>query len=201
MAHYKTIIFDLSEVLLDFVVPLGDDLARRLSTTRERIYRAFENDHMEPYYRGLISEDEFLHTVMGDQLQGITLPEMKQIIRRSLDMRVPDMQPILEDLKHDYELVLLSDHGREWVDYILQKHPFLDIFERKFFSFDLDGIKEHPETFIKLLERLGRRPQECLFIDDMEHNCATARSLGIDAIRFTSAEDLKADLGRLGIQV
>ena len=59
MAHYKTIIFDLSEVLLDFVVPLGDDLARRLGSTHERIYQAFENDHMEPYYRGLISEDDF----------------------------------------------------------------------------------------------------------------------------------------------
>ena len=142
-----------------------------------------------------------MHTVMGDQLRGITLPEMKQIIRHSLDMRVPDMQPILEALKKNYELVLLSDHGREWVDYILQKHPFLDIFEQKFFSFDLDGIKEKPETFIRLLDRLDRRPQECLFIDDMEHNCATARSLGIDSIRFTAAEDLKAALGRLGIQV
>ena len=201
MAHYKTIIFDLSEVLLDFVVPLGDDLARRLSATHERIYQAFENDHMEPYYRGLITEDEFLHTVMGGQMLGITLPEMKRIIRHSLDLRVPDMQPILETLKQDYELVLLSDHGREWVDYILGKHPFLDIFDRKFFSFDLDGIKEQPETFIKLLDRLGRRPQECLFIDDMEHNCAIARSLGIDSIRFTGAEDLRIALGRLGIQV
>jgi len=190
MAPYTTIIFDLSEVLINFVIPLGEELSGLLNIPVKAVYWAFENDHMLSYYRGLITEDEFLPTVL-ERLDGdITIVELKQIIRRSLETQVPGLQPILEALKENYELVLLSDHGIEWVEHVLQVHPFLKIFDQKYFSFDLDGIKEQPEVFERLLKQIERQPGECLFVDDREHNCEIARSLGIDAIRFVSAKDL-----------
>jgi FMN phosphatase YigB (HAD superfamily) len=51
------------------------------------------------------------------------------------------------------------------------------------------------------LERLHAQPTECLFIDDNLVYLEGARKLGITTLQFTSAEQLKRDLGELGIRL
>ena len=199
MTPYKTIIFDLSDTLLDFERNIGKDLASRLNEPLEIIYQSFENDYLYDYYLGRTTEDEYLNAIMKDWPSDIGLPEMKAIIRRNLEIPMPGMPALLEALKPHYELALLSDHSIEWVDHILKKHPFLEIIERKFYSFDLGSTKSEPATFRNVLKMLGREPEECLFIDDQPHNCVIARSVGIDAIRFVSLENLKQKLRERGI--
>ena len=199
MSSYKTIIFDLSDTLLDFEPNIGKDLARRLNEPLEIIYQSFENDYLYDYYLGRTTEVEYLNAIMKDWPSDIGLAEMKAIIRRNLEIQMPGMPALLKALKPHYELALLSDHSIEWVDHILNNHPFLEIIERKFFSFDLGSTKSEPATFRNVLEMLGRAPGECLFIDDQPHNCDIALSVGIDAIRFVSADDLKPELRKRGV--
>ena len=46
------------------------------------------------------------------------------------------------------------------------------------------------------VERLGDglRAEECLFVDDIELNCESARALGMTAVRFEHAEQAIAEL-------
>ena len=46
---------------------------------------------------------------------------------------------------------------------------------------------------------LGRLFGEMALIDDQPRNCAAARSLGIDAIEFRGATELRAELSRRGV--
>jgi putative hydrolase of the HAD superfamily len=39
-----------------------------------------------------------------------------------------------------------------------------------------------------MLQRLGAKPEECLFIDDKERNLVTARSLGMKTILFDETD-------------
>jgi HAD superfamily hydrolase (TIGR01509 family) len=59
--------------------------------------------------------------------------------------------------------------------------------------------KPDPRAFRGPLARLGVAPEECLFIDDREVNCAAARAEGIPAVRFTSATELELELARRGL--
>jgi epoxide hydrolase-like predicted phosphatase len=55
-------------------------------------------------------------------------------------------------------------------------------------------IKPDPAIFDLTLKRAGRRPSECLFIDDSKVNVAAAAELGLDAILFESPPQLERAL-------
>ena len=57
--------------------------------------------------------------------------------------------------------------------------PVLDLFDRLFFSGVLKMVKPNPDIFLHLLSEVGKRPEECLFIDDNADNVGTAAALGI----------------------
>jgi putative hydrolase of the HAD superfamily len=59
------------------------------------------------------------------------------------------------------------------------------VFDRQFYSCDLGVSKPDPKYFAAILERLGRSPQEVLFIDDIEANTRAAASVGIHTETFT----------------
>jgi len=64
----------------------------------------------------------------------------------------------------------------------------------------LEGVaKPDPRIFEILLRRHGLRPQATVFIDDQERNVDAARELGLIALRFSSAPQLRADLHALGV--
>jgi putative hydrolase of the HAD superfamily len=56
--------------------------------------------------------------------------------------------------------------------------------------------KPEPGIYELTVERLGDglRPEECLFVDDFEHNCEAARALGMTAVRFEDAEQAIPEL-------
>jgi FMN phosphatase YigB (HAD superfamily) len=111
------------------------------------------------------------------------------------------MEPLIERLlSRDYELALVSDHAVEWIEYIFQVHPFLDRFERRFYSFQSGRTKEDSVTFEGVLSSLGRAPADCVFIDDLERNVASAQSVGIPSIRFLSADALRGELAQRGVR-
>ncbi len=59
-------------------------------------------------------------------------------------------------------------------------------------------IKPDPRIFELLLERIGRRAADCIYIDDNPKNVEAAAALGFAAIRFESPEQLRRDLVERG---
>lgn len=60
-------------------------------------------------------------------------------------------------------------------------------------------MKPDARAFELLLSRNGLAPQDCVFIDDSPKNAAGAASLGITAIRFKNAAQLRLGLTELRI--
>jgi len=110
------------------------------------------------------------------------------------------MESILRGLDSRHQLVIHSDHAREWVAYVRAVHPFLKRFERAFFSFELGHTKDEPDAFRKVLAALDRRPRECLFIDDQERNVRAAKSVGLATIRFVDPAQLACALEKRNIR-
>lgn len=195
----QTIIFDLSEVLIAGLVGIEEPISQFLNLPEQTISEVFYNDRLFALCRGEISEEDYLTHILNEHGDPLLLDRLKRIIRKNFHHRVPGMESILERLKDQYELVLLSDHAREWIAYIRSIHPFLDVFDHLFFSFALGTAKVDPATFRTVLDALHREPSECLFIDDNPLNIEVATSLGITGVRFISAANLTHRLEELGL--
>ena len=66
----------------------------------------------------------------------------------------------------------------------------------------LEGVvKPDPEIFEILFSRYGLEPAATVFIDDVAANVQAAAKLGVIAIRFTTAAQLRSELRDLGLPV
>jgi 2-haloacid dehalogenase len=107
---------------------------------------------------------------------------------------------ILEELKNaGCELHALTNWSAETFPHARERFPFLTWFESILVSAEVGLIKPDPAIFRLLLERIGRTPAECIYIDDSPKNVAGAAALGFDAIAFQGAEQLRDALVRRGV--
>lgn len=73
----------------------------------------------------------------------------------------------------------------------------LDLFDVVVCSGDEGITKPDPAIFELVLERLDAAPEEVVFIDDYPGHVEAARSLGLQAILFTTAQALESELDDL----
>lgn len=107
---------------------------------------------------------------------------------------------ILTELKEQgREIHALTNWSAETFPMAWERYEFLGWFEHIVVSGHELVKKPDPRIFDILLGRIGRPAEECVFIDDSAANIATADELGFATIHFTSPEQLRADLGALGI--
>ncbi|MBZ8119914.1 HAD family phosphatase [Roseovarius sp. LXJ103] len=82
----------------------------------------------------------------------------------------------------------------------LKIHPELGtVFGTTVVSGQLGILKPSTEIYKTLCERAQVRPDQCVFVDDGLHNCLGARAVGMDAIHFTGARDLRGNLEKRGL--
>ncbi len=118
----------------------------------------------------------------------------------SLAGEIPPTIEILRSLKQaKFHLYGFSNWSAEKFHLVRHKYEFLDWFEAIILSGEEKLIKPDPRIFAVLLRRVGCLPAECLIIDDSLKNIAVARDLGFQTIHFLSAEQLQAELFRLGV--
>jgi len=196
-----TLIFDLSEVLIAGLIGIEKPLAEKLGIPEEVVLSAFGGKLLEDICRGKISEQHYLTTIREQQGWDIPIHALKTLIRNNLRRHIPGMVDVLQQLKPQCELVLLSDHALEWVEHIHSIHSFLEAFDAQIFSFEIGKIKKEPATFHSLLTMIDRNPEECLLIDDNPRNIRTAISTGIAGILFKNATQLIEKLNEYGYSI
>ncbi len=105
---------------------------------------------------------------------------------------------ILQALKQaGYPLYGLSNWPMEKFAIVRPKYEFFGWFEDIVISGEVKLAKPDPRIYALLLERIGRRAEDCLFIDDSSANISTADQLGFQTILYESPEQLETALRRL----
>jgi 2-haloacid dehalogenase len=105
---------------------------------------------------------------------------------------------ILKELKDaGYPLYGLSNWPDEKFRLVRHQFPFFEWFDDLVISGEVRLAKPDPRIFELMLARIGRPPQECVFIDDSARNVGVARQLGFQTIHFRSPEQLRSELSRI----
>ncbi|MCY9785547.1 HAD family phosphatase [Nocardiopsis sp. EMB25] len=77
------------------------------------------------------------------------------------------------------------------------REHFDSTFDEIVISGEVGMRKPEPRIYLHTCERLGLRPQDCVFIDDLPHNIDTAEELGMTGILHTDAATTRSELDRL----
>jgi glucose-1-phosphatase len=100
-------------------------------------------------------------------------------------------------LQESYQTAIISN-ATDGLRYALtHTYPIAEFFDLIVVSAEEQVMKPEPEIYRRTLERLGRQPQEAIFIDDFNHNVLAARELGMVAIQFFPGLNLPRELEEL----
>jgi len=112
-----------------------------------------------------------------------------------------DVVELLERLKQNYRLFLLSNTNPVHKKYGYENFKFLRHFEKLFLSHEIGHVKPEPEIYRAVEKYSGLKPEEHLFIDDIMDYAEGARNCGWKSIRFINYSDLIDNLKNLGIMI
>jgi putative hydrolase of the HAD superfamily len=94
---------------------------------------------------------------------------------------------------------ILSNMGDTVLASIEKEFAWLGNFDVLVWSFQLGIAKPDPAIYRHVLEKLGTRPEETMFIDDKRVNVEAAEALGMMGFEFTTIEKLREDLVAAGL--
>ena len=118
------------------------------------------------------------------------------------EKEVPELIDIAKKIKEqDKKVIILSNNFVERADYYKENFPFLDIFDKVYYSWQTGFVKPDPEAYKLLLEENELKPEESLYFDDSENNVKVAKDLGIKAYQYKGPEDLKEVLKKNEIAI
>jgi haloacid dehalogenase superfamily, subfamily IA, variant 3 with third motif having DD or ED len=98
----------------------------------------------------------------------------------------------------DVPLLALTNFSTEKMPLMRARYPFFDCFDGMVVSGAIGIAKPDPRIFAHLCATYGRRPADCLFIDDLPANVEAAQRAGMHAVRFTSTQALERSLQAFG---
>jgi len=196
----KAIIFDFGNVICTvdnniFLEKISKFTDKNISELKKLIYLS---DLPQKYETGSISSDEFFNKIVRKCSLSISKHEF---IKAYTDIFAPIQTTfdLIKKLKAKYKIALLSNTS-EW-DFKYGEKPIeiFDLFDALSLSFKVKAMKPENKIFLDSLSKLHLRPEECVYIDDIEEYVKAANQMGIHGIHYISYEKLINSLKRLDI--
>ena len=183
----------LSTPLLAGFLAFQDESGVSLERLGVAMARATEEHGDNPLYlleRGEISEGEFAARVEAHLDERFDMARLAAVCFERLEPNAAMVEFVRSVRSRGVRAALLTNNVREWEARWRSKLPELDeLFEVVVDSAFVGLRKPDPAIYELTLERLGGvEPERCVFVDDLDVNCATARELGMAAVRFESAD-------------
>jgi len=192
----KNLVFDFGKVLVDYDF---FNTIRRYFTSDEELQEFAElftgmdflnkcDMELVPFEQ-LIREEQQKHPKFEFQLQKF-YDEYVQFVTGE----VPGMRSLLIKLrKEGFRLYGLTNWCSK-VHEVMKVWDILNMLDGVVISSDEKLIKPDPAIYLRLCDKFGLIPQECLFTDDKAINIEGAVCAGMKGIVFLSAEQYEHDL-------
>jgi 2-haloacid dehalogenase len=196
------VVFDMGGVLLDWdprhlyrkVFDHDEDVERFLDELSIIEWHVDNHDSGRRPMADSVADKAAQHPEYADALS-VWVDRYPEMIGAPL----PGMIDLLAELRGRVGLYLLSNAPIEPIDRIRANWPFLDWFDGFVISGEEKLVKPDPRIFLQLMERYDLDPAATVFVDDVARNVAGAAAVGLHAIQFESAEQLRRELVALGL--
>lgn len=192
----KAIIFDLGGVYFS----AGTEIAyKRLvkefpNIKPNKILGIIRTDKITKDYRlGRYTKKEFWKKAKKFAGTGFDAKKFSKIWNSSYTLN-RDVAKISLRLKKNYKIAVLSGNIRERIKYLDHIYNFKKNFDVFVCSYMLNANKPDKKIYLEVLRRLKLKGDECVFIDNNRKNIRAAERLGMKAVYFKNAKQLKKEL-------
>jgi len=190
----KTILFDLGGVYLNRGMWIAEEkFSKRYGIPMKNIVESLIKKNYKNYFSGKVSEEEYLTTFLRDI--GVE-EDWKKISKEIVSSFEPQkgMPELVKKLRESYKVGLLSDQTREWWPYLDEKYKISDNFDFTIISYKTGFHKPQTEIYEVAIKKAKCKPEEILFIDDLQHNLEPAKDLGMKTLLFENPDQIKKEL-------
>jgi len=194
----KLIIFDMGGVLIDF-----DEATyfRILSNIIHKNPKLIEKD-LNPFIikmeLGKLNMKDFYRIALNDL--HIKFKELEwNAIYEHVAAPKKDVLRLARKLKKKYKIALLSNVSMSRYNVAARKLFDKSLFDKRFASCYIGFRKPDRRIYLYVLKQFNLKPEEAVFIDNLQRNVDGANHVGIHSIRFTSYKALIKSLSKLGI--
>ncbi|MHA1803851.1 MAG: HAD family hydrolase [Promethearchaeota archaeon] len=207
MTQIKAFIFDLGGVLVEFEFEkFFNDVIKISPIKKPGSFLLLEFwRQSDTYHQGLISDEEFYHQACELlQICALTQEQFFASFNSVLAKSNEEMISLLKKLreKGSYKLICLSNINRSHWEYLNSKLWNVNhIFDELILSFQVHLTKPDPKIFELAIQKAGCKPEEIIYIDDGLNNVRAASNLKINAITFTTHEQLIEKLKKFNIEI
>ena len=205
MSGLRGVISDFGGVLTN---PLSEGFAAMqrssgisLASLGRAMARVAVEDGAHPLFEletGRLSEREFLERLGSVLTEDLGRPVELHGFGEAYFAELRPNDPMIARMRslraRGYRMALLTNNVREWQPLWRRMLPVDEIFEVLVDSGFVGMRKPDTEIYELTLERLGLPASECLFVDDTDVNCDTARALGMTAVHFRDTEQALAEI-------
>jgi putative hydrolase of the HAD superfamily len=205
LAEVRAIVSDFGGVLttplLASFMAIQDEVGISAEVLGKAMREGLEEGEELPLFRlerGEISEDEFLAGLseglerhLGHRPQ---LHRFRETFFGALRPNEEMIELMRELRRRGLRMAMLTNNVREWEPLWRSMLPVDEIFETIVDSAFVGCRKPEPRIYQLTLERIGLPAEACLFVDDLEVNCAAARGAGMAAVHFRDNEQAIAEI-------
>ena len=201
-APIETIFFDIGGVLLSN----GWDETQRASVLPkfDVFLDAYETRHEAANYRwerGFETARWFFDQTVFYEPRKFTFQDLWPEVEGQSSVMFPETYEVIRKLRAQkkYKVATLNNESRELNDFRIGKFDLRNYFDFFVCSSYVGEMKPHPAIYRAALEISATPAGQTVFIDDKAENCAAARALGMNAIHFSSPQQLCSALIEIGI--
>jgi HAD superfamily hydrolase (TIGR01509 family) len=201
-ANIETIFFDLGGVLLSNG---WDEIQRATVLSKFDVFLdAYETRHEAANYRwerGLENARWFFNQTVFYEPRKFTFDDLWPEVEGQSSVKFPGTYDVIRNLRAQkkYKVATLNNESRELNNFRIEKFDLRSYFDYFICSGYVGEMKPHPGIYRNALETSATPPARTVFIDDKPENCAAARALGMNAILFSSPQQLCSALIEIGI--
>ncbi len=194
----RAVIFDIGGVVVRFT---NTDYYHHLSRISGKPYRfierTIEKGLLAPFESGKMGIDRFSAGIA--KTLGIKKSQVQWIefYKKTVKMNY-DVLELVEQLQKEYKTALLTNADIARYRYTT-KILNMDLFDYRFQSCYIKARKPDPKIYRYALKKMGLKPEETVFIDNMIENVEGARKVGMNAIHFVGRRRLDKELAEFGL--
>lgn len=160
-----------------------------------------KSESMMSFKRGDLTEDQFWN--LARQEIGIDLSNQQifELIYQAYEVNQDVVDYVKKVRSQGIKTCICTNNFPTRINAVDKKFSFLSDFDVQVFSYEVGAVKPDPKIFQTLIDRSGVLPEEIFYADDKEANVVAAKSLGINAIVYTTFEDFVQKLQSFSIIV
>ncbi len=180
---YKAVIFDLDGTLVNSLEDLADATNYALKSFGQQVHSAEELKQMVGEgTRTLISRA--LNNENTELIEPVLMKMREKYMQICLDKSRPykGLQEVVTELaKKKIKLAVLTNKDEKMAQKIVS-HFFGGLFQIVKGTIEAVAVKPEPTAVLQVLEKLGVRPEETIFVGDSKIDVQTAKAAGIKAV-------------------